>query len=86
MILGEDWLEAIRLVWVDYKTKAMCITLNNKRVALHGIQDAVDIYPPIGAKKLINLIQYGGVTCCLQMCTESGDRLLSEFVQSLCSI
>jgi hypothetical protein len=33
MILGEDWLEAVSPIWVDYKTKAMRITLNGKRVS-----------------------------------------------------
>jgi hypothetical protein len=26
MIVGEDWLEAISLVWVDYKTKETRLT------------------------------------------------------------
>lgn len=86
MILGEDWLEAVSPIWVDYKTKAMRITPNRKKVTLHGIQDTMDICPAIGAKKLVNLIQYGGVTCCLQMCSEPKERLLSDFCQSLCSI
>jgi hypothetical protein len=50
MILGEDWLEAVSPVWVDYKTKEMRITFNGKRVALKGIIDQVDRCPEIGAK------------------------------------
>jgi len=37
MILGEDWLEAVSPIWVDYKTKHIRVTLNGKRVALCGI-------------------------------------------------
>jgi hypothetical protein len=34
MIIGEDWLEVVSPVWVDYKSKAMRITHLGKRVAL----------------------------------------------------
>jgi len=39
MIVGEDWLEAVSPVWVDYKTKKMKITVKGRRVTLQGIQD-----------------------------------------------
>jgi hypothetical protein len=65
MILGEDWLEAVGLVWVDYKTKKMRITLNGRRMALQRIQDYEDSYPAIGLKKLMQLVEQGGVSCYL---------------------
>jgi hypothetical protein len=34
MIIGEDWLEVVSPVWVDYKSKAMRITHLGKQVAL----------------------------------------------------
>ena len=64
----------------------MRVTLNGKRVALCGIQDKVDMCPAIGPKKLLSLIQYEGVTCCLQMCSELPESLLSDNYRSLSSI
>jgi hypothetical protein len=51
MIIGEDWLEAVSPVWVDYKTKAMRITHQGKRVALQGVKDQLDSCPSISKKK-----------------------------------
>jgi hypothetical protein len=59
MILGEDWLEAVSPIWVDYKTKAMRIALNGKRVSLHGIQESGDPCLATGRKKLNSLMKYG---------------------------
>ena len=59
MILGEDWLEAVSPIWVDYKTKHIRVTLNGKRVALCGIQDKVDMCPAIGPKKLLTACSVG---------------------------
>jgi hypothetical protein len=64
----------------------MKITQNGKRIALKGICDQVDMCPEIGAKKLLNLVQHGGVTCCLQMGVEQDEMLLSDFYQNICSI
>lgn len=86
MILEEDWLEAISPVWVNYKTKKMRITPNGKRVALQGIQNYEDSCPAIGPKKLMQLVEQGGVSCCLQLCTESKNTLLSDSCQEIHSI
>jgi hypothetical protein len=86
MILGEDWLEAVCPVWVDYTTKAMRIIVKGKRVALHGIRDNIATCPSISARKLLSLIQNGGITCCMQLCSEPKEMLPSDECQSLCVI
>lgn len=86
MILGEDWLEAVSPVWVDYTTKAMRIIVNGKRISLQGIKDIATAFQQIGAKKLVDLIQHGGVMCCLQMTTNTSDSRLPDDCQSVMSI
>ena len=86
MILGEDWLEVVSPIWVNYKTKAIRITLKGKRVELYGIQDKTDTCTSIGPKKLLNLIQNGGVTCCLQLSQDANIALLSDECQTACAI
>jgi hypothetical protein len=45
MILGEDWLEAMSPIWVDYRHKKMKITYEGHRLTLQGIQDIVSVTP-----------------------------------------
>lgn len=61
MIVGEDWLEAVSPVWVNYKTKEMRITHKGKRVALQGVQDHLETCREITPKKLDGLFRSGGV-------------------------
>lgn len=70
MIVGEDWLEAVNPVWVDYKTKEMRITHKNRRVVLQGVKDQLDQCLEITPQKLRGLIKNGGVSCCIQMCND----------------
>jgi hypothetical protein len=69
MIVGEDWLEAVSPVWVDYNTKEMRITHKGKRVGLQGVRDQLHECPEI-SKKLRGLIRNGGVSCCIQLSSE----------------
>lgn len=82
MILGEDWLEAISPVWVDYKSKAMRITHLRKRVALQGVKDQLDSCPPISRKKLQGLIKHGEVACCLQLINTEASTKVSDKLQA----
>jgi len=61
MIVGEDWLEVVSPVWVDYKTKAIRITHQGNHISLQGVKDQLDSCPSISAKKLQGLIKNGGV-------------------------
>lgn len=40
MILGEDWLEEVSPIWVDYKQKVLKVTYQGKRVTLKGAQES----------------------------------------------
>lgn len=86
MIVGEDWLEAVSPVWVDYKTKEMRITVKNRRVTLQGIKDSQSACQPIGSKKLMKLSQHGGIMACLQIGSEENLERASEEVQAICAI
>lgn len=86
MIDGEDWLEAISPVWVDYKTKAMRATHNGKRVALQGVKDQLDACPEISSKKLQGLLKHGAVVCCLQLVSNKDILNVSDELQYVCSI
>lgn len=86
MIVGEDWLEAVSPVWVDYKTKEMRITVKGNRVTLHGVQDQLDCCPAIGARKLLKLIQHGGVMCCLQLGTQTVETSMPDDQQYICAV
>jgi hypothetical protein len=39
MIVGEDWLEVISSVWVDYKTKEMRLTHQGRHITLYVVRD-----------------------------------------------
>jgi hypothetical protein len=67
MIVGEDWLEVVSPVWVDFKTKEMRVTVKGKRVTLHGLQEQHKKCSPIGPKKLLKLLKHGAVLSCLQI-------------------
>lgn len=86
MIVGEDWLEAVSPVWVDYKTKEMRITYHAKRVALQGVRDQLDSCLEISTKKLNGLIRAGGVLCCLQLFGDQYSFDVSDEVQLIASI
>jgi len=73
MIVGEDWLEAVSLVWVNYKTKEMRITHKAQRIALQGVRDQLDSCLEITPQKLDGLIRAGGVLCCLQLYGEHNE-------------
>jgi hypothetical protein len=64
MILGEDWLEAVSPIWVDYRHKKMKITYNGHRITLHGIQDNASSYEQLSKKKIKGLLKSGMVSCC----------------------
>lgn len=86
MIIGEDWLEVVSPVWVDYKSKAMRITHLGKRVALQGVKDQLDSCPPISSKKLQGLMKHGGVACCLQLVSTEASAKVSDELQYICTI
>jgi hypothetical protein len=86
MIVGEDWLEAVNLVWVNYKTKEMSITHKGKRVALQGVKDRLDTCLEITTKKLDGLIRSGGVLCCLHLYGGQCDSGIIEEPQLIASI
>jgi hypothetical protein len=86
MIVGEDWLEAVSPVWVDYKTKAIRITHQGKRIALQGVKDQLDSCSPISVKKLRGLIKHGGVSCCIQLQESDSISSVSDELQYVCSV
>lgn len=86
MIIGEDWLESVSPVWVDFKSKAMRITHKGKRIALQGVQDNTAGCLPIPAKKLQGLIRGGGVAYCIKMLHDPPHAVLSDDQQYICSI
>jgi hypothetical protein len=86
MIVGEDWLEAVSPVWVDYLTKAMRITYQGKLTALQGVKDQLNECPQISPAKLRGLIRAGGVSCCIQLSSVSDTAVLSDDQQYICAI
>lgn len=86
MIVGEDWLESVSPVWVDYKTKLMRVTHLGKRITLQGVRDQLQDCPEITSKKLQGLIKNGAVSCCIQMDSEALMGPLSEGKQYICSV
>jgi len=78
MIVGEDWLEAVSPVWVDYLTKAMRITYQGKLTALQGVKDQLNECPQISPAKLRGLIRAGGVSCCIQLSSVPDTAVLSD--------
>jgi hypothetical protein len=78
MIVGEDWLEAVSLVWVDYKTKEMRITHRGQRITLHGVCEQLDQCPEISRKKLQGLIRNGGVAYCIQLDSAVPSEVVSD--------
>lgn len=86
MIVREDWLEAVSPVWVDYKTKEMCITHQGHRIVLQGVKDQLGSCPAISAKKLQGLIKHGGVACCIQLQETNLVPGVSDQEQWVCSL
>lgn len=63
VILGEDWLEQVSPVWVDYKTKLMRVTHKEKRIQLPGVVEDHKICPSVSSTKLQGLVKNGSVWC-----------------------
>jgi hypothetical protein len=78
MIVGEDWLEAVSPIWVDYLTKAMHITYQGKITALQGVRDQLTESPQISPSKLRGLIRVGGVSCHIQWSSVPDTTVLSD--------
>jgi hypothetical protein len=79
MILGEDWLEAMSPIWVDYRHKKMKITYEGHRLTLQGIQDTVSPCQQLSGKKVKGLLRTGMVSCCFQIlsCTQKTESTTS---------
>jgi hypothetical protein len=86
MIVGEDWLEYVSPVWVDFNSKAMRITHRGRRVALQGVQEKLSECTQIPAAKLNGLIRGGAVHCCIQMFFDPSSETLTDDQQCVCSI
>ena len=67
LILGEDWLEDHSLIWVDYKTKKMSLTIGGHTIPLQGVVDDTTTCLSISKAKLIGLVKRGVVPHCIQM-------------------
>lgn len=52
MILGEDWLEEVSPMWVDWRSKVMRFTYRGKRIELKGIADDTSQCAEISPLKL----------------------------------
>lgn len=86
MIVGEDWLEAVSQVWVDYKTKEMRITHRGHHVTLQGVRDQLDECQEISRKKLQGLIRNGGVANYIQLDSAVSCEILLDELQYIYSI
>jgi hypothetical protein len=62
MLLGEDWLEECRPMWIDWVQKIMRFTLNGKRITLQGIKPTVSDCTPICSIQLKGLLRRGAVS------------------------
>jgi hypothetical protein len=67
MILGEDWLEEVSPLWVDYKSKQLRFTYQGTRVSLQGVQDNITSYQSISGHKFQRLLNHGAVYHCIQL-------------------
>jgi hypothetical protein len=67
MILGEDWLEEVSPLWVDYKSKQLGFTYQGTRVSLQGVQDNITSYQSISGHKFQRLLNHGAVYHCIQL-------------------
>lgn len=76
LILGEDWLEEVSPIWVDYRNKVMKVTYKEKRVTLKGVQDTQYNSSPIPPAKLKGLLKNGMISHCIsfQPCHESNQE------------
>jgi hypothetical protein len=86
MIVGEDWLEAISPVWVDYKTKEMHLTHQGRRITLQVIRDQLQECPEIPRKKVQGLVRSGAVAYCIQLDSDMPIESMSDELQCLCAI
>jgi hypothetical protein len=94
MIVGEDWLEAVSPVWVDYLTKPMRSTYQGNLTDLQGVRDQLSGCPQLSSN-LLGLIRAGGVSCCLQWSSAPATAVLFDdqqlsvlfrLIQRRCSI
>ena len=53
MILGEDWLEEVSPMWVDWRKKKIKFTYQGVRITLNGLTDDISQCPAVSARKLI---------------------------------
>lgn len=86
MIVGEDWLEAVSPVWVDYKTKVMRVTHHDNRITLQGVKDQLDSCPEISSNKLQSLHKSGMVACCIQLSEGFQQNELPDVLQYVSAI
>lgn len=72
MILGEDWLEEVSPIWMDYKHKVMKVTYQNKRITLRGVQEQNSPCSLVSTTKLKGFLKNGMVSHCIsfQPCTD----------------
>ncbi|WVZ81498.1 hypothetical protein U9M48_028869 [Paspalum notatum var. saurae] len=66
MILGEDWLEEMSPMWVDWRQKLMRFDYQGKRVALQGVHENLKQCLPIAARKVKGLLRRDAITHCVQ--------------------
>jgi len=78
MILGEDWLESCRPMWVHWKNKVMKFTNQGKRITLYGVKQHNASCTPINAGKLKGLMRRNVVACCLQLKMQLNQQTTSE--------
>ncbi|XP_014754072.1 uncharacterized protein LOC106866060 [Brachypodium distachyon] len=68
IILGMDWLEDCRDMWVNWQKKTMCFKYQGKRITLRGIKDNVSSFAQISALELNAMISKGELAQLVQLC------------------
>lgn len=76
IILGDDWLEEVSPVWVDFRTKQMKITEKGSRLLLQGVVDNHQSSPAVSQSKLQGLLKNGSIVHSIQLW--QADTTLSE--------
>lgn len=62
MILGEDWLEEMSPMWIDWRLKKMRFTHQGQRIELSGVQEDVSQCSQISSSKVRGLLKHKAAT------------------------
>lgn len=67
MILGKDWLDNFRPMWVHWKCQILCFTLQGRRITLHGVKAITSVCKKVIATKLQGMLRRGALTHVVQI-------------------